>query len=374
MKALALVSKGKLKIINKKTPSIKEAHGAILAPILVTPCTSDVNTIFHGGKKIKNLVMGHECIARVEKTGRSIKKIKKGDLVLVGSISPNWDDKNVNINRSHAGPHFSGHQLGNKIDGCFAEKFYLPHLEKNVVKINKNLNFLSILMCADMMPTAYTGIKALDLKMGESLCIYGIGAVGLCAILIAKSIGIKNIYAIGGRSHNINLAKLYGARVINYKKCKTKLPKNLDKRSNSTNSKVVNEILKLTKGVGVDKVLICGGPASTISEACDIVKYGTGKIVNLAGFNEDKIYIPKFSIGKGMAGKEIKFLLSDGGSDILKKAISLSKNMPLDDLVTYYDLDESASIEDKLSAIYDSIMIMKEKPDGIIKIAIPINH
>ena len=48
--------------------------------------------------------------------------------------------------------------------------------------------------------------------------------------------------------------------------------------------------------------------------------------------------------------------------------------MPLDDLVTYYDLDENASIEDKLSAIYDSIMIMKEKPDGIIKIAIPINY
>ena len=75
-----------------------------------------------------------------------------------------------------------------------------------------------------------------------------------------------------------------------------------------------------------------------------------------------------------MAGKEIKFLLSDGGSDILKKVVSLSKNMPLDDLVTYYDLDESASIEDRLAAIYDSIMIMKEKPDGIIKIAIPINY
>ena len=41
-------------------------YGAILKPVAVAPCSSDVHTVFGGGsRKAPNLVLGHECVARV---------------------------------------------------------------------------------------------------------------------------------------------------------------------------------------------------------------------------------------------------------------------------------------------------------------------
>ena len=45
-------------------------YGAILKPVAVAPCSSDVHTVFGGGsRKAPNLVLGHECVARVLEVG-----------------------------------------------------------------------------------------------------------------------------------------------------------------------------------------------------------------------------------------------------------------------------------------------------------------
>ena len=45
-------------------------YGAILKPVAVAPCSSDVHTVFGGGsRKAPNLVLGHECVARVLEIG-----------------------------------------------------------------------------------------------------------------------------------------------------------------------------------------------------------------------------------------------------------------------------------------------------------------
>ena len=51
--------------------------------------------------------------------------------------------------------------------------------------------------------------------------------------------------------------------------------------ANSTNSAVVNYILKQTQTKGVDKVLICGGNDLSFPQAVDMVKYGTGIVSNV---------------------------------------------------------------------------------------------
>ena len=55
MQALVLKSKGVIEYIDKDEPELKEEHGVLLEPVLVSPCTSDVHTIWYGSPKKKIL-------------------------------------------------------------------------------------------------------------------------------------------------------------------------------------------------------------------------------------------------------------------------------------------------------------------------------
>ena len=51
-------------------------YGAILKPVAVAPCSSDVHTVFGGGsRKAPNLVLGHECVARVLEVGEYFQSV-----------------------------------------------------------------------------------------------------------------------------------------------------------------------------------------------------------------------------------------------------------------------------------------------------------
>ena len=59
-------------------------YGAILKPVAVAPCSSDVHTVFGGGsRKAPNLVLGHECVARVLEVGEYVTDFVPGELVAV---------------------------------------------------------------------------------------------------------------------------------------------------------------------------------------------------------------------------------------------------------------------------------------------------
>lgn len=53
MKALVLKEKGIIEFVEKDEPTLSCQHGAILKPVLVSPCTSDVHTIWQGSPKKK---------------------------------------------------------------------------------------------------------------------------------------------------------------------------------------------------------------------------------------------------------------------------------------------------------------------------------
>ena len=81
MKGLALVDSGVIKYIELDEPVLLDEYGCILRPIIVSPCTSDVHTIFHGGSKKKdNLILGHESVCEVVEVGKKVKDFKTGDI------------------------------------------------------------------------------------------------------------------------------------------------------------------------------------------------------------------------------------------------------------------------------------------------------
>lgn len=348
MQALVLKGRGQIEYIEKERPVLAADHGVLLRPLLVSPCTSDVHTIWQGSPKRPNLTLGHEVIARVEEAGAAVRDFRPGETVAVSAITPDWSQPDVEENCAHAGHNFSAHMLGNTIDGAFQECFYLPYADRNLAHIPEGMSMEDALMCVDVMQTGCTAVEEAGVKPGDTVAVLGIGAIGLAAIMAAKLAGARRIFAVGSRPENVRIAESIGAEVLNYRTLHWPLPKGLHPLSNSTGSSVVNYVLDKTGTKGVDRVLICGGDAWSLPQAIDMVKYGTGVVSSVMYYGAepelqdrelsaltapdtestlnhtmDGLLIPKFSIGRGMAGKTLRFSLSRGGRVHLEQVLSL---------------------------------------------------
>ncbi len=387
MKALVLKGRGQIEYIEKERPVLAADHGVLLRPLLVSPCTSDVHTIWQGSPKRPDLTLGHEIIARVEEVGAAVRDFQAGDTVAVSAITPDWSQPDVEENYAHAGHNFSAHMLGNTIDGAFQECFYLPYADRNLAHIPEGMSMEDALMCVDVMQTGCTAVEEAGVKPGDTVAVLGIGAIGLAAIMVAKLAGARRIFAVGSRPENVRIAESIGAEVLNYRTLHWPLPKGLHPLSNSTGSSVVNYVLDKTGTKGVDRVLICGGDAWSLPEAIDMVKYGTGVVSSVMYYGAepelqdrelsaltapdaestlnhtiDGLLIPKFSIGRGMAGKTLRFSLSRGGRVHLEHVLSF---------VQAHDLHPSVFITKRdqgLDRVAQAIEDMKNRK--AIKIAV----
>lgn len=351
MKAFVLSEPGKACWKNAPEPELLSEHGAIIRPVAVTPCTSDVNTVYgSGSKKPDDLILGHECVGIIEKAGSCVKDFKVGDFVAVPAITPNWDHPDIlDGNFTHAGPHFSGVQLSRSTPGVFAERFYLPHADLNLALIPEGVSVKAALMCVDVVTTGFTAVEAADIKFGDDVCVFGIGAIGLAAISGAVLRGAGRVFAVGSRGISIKKAIEFGAsEIIDYRKIDP-----------------VEYILDATDGKGVDSIIIAGGDDKVMEQAIDMVKYGTGIVANVNHYSGDgSIPIPKFSGGRGMAGKTVKLELAKGGRRRIERLLSMvqQKRFCPNELITHtlYGMDN----------IETAMNMMREKSQDLIKVMV----
>ncbi|MEG2570822.1 MAG: alcohol dehydrogenase catalytic domain-containing protein, partial [Clostridia bacterium] len=63
---------------------------AIVRPVVLAPCTSDVHASHGGSGEQSNLILGHEAIGEVTSVGNLVTNFKKGDIVVVPCTTPDW--------------------------------------------------------------------------------------------------------------------------------------------------------------------------------------------------------------------------------------------------------------------------------------------
>jgi len=354
MKAFCLKSPGVVGYCDVQEPSLAGyPMGAIIHPIAVSPCSSDVHTAFDGGSvKNPNLVFGHESIGEIVEVGHYVRDFKVGDKVAVPAITPNWRDIDIqNGNYGHASAPFSGHQLGRTMPGVFADKFLVCDADTTLAKIPDYISDIQALMSVDVVTTGFTGAEGANIKIGDTVCVIGIGPIGLMAIAGAKLMGAARIIAVGTRPKCVELAKLYGATdIVSYK-----------------DGDISKLVLALTNQRGADSVIIAGGDDEVFRQAFDMVCYGIGTVSNINYFcGTGNLFFPKFSGGRGMAGKTLHTLLAKGGRARIERIFEMIK---------YDRLDPTPLITHELQGfekIGDGLMLMKEKPDDLVKVIVRI--
>lgn len=354
MKSLVFDAPGSLVWKELPSPVLQEPYGVILHPIALSPCSSDVHTVYGGGMpKQENHILGHECIARVEKVGTLVEDFKTGDVVAVPAITPNWRAMAIQEgNDRHADDHFSGHRLGRTWPGTFAEYFALPDADTTLARIPENVTLEQALMCVDVMTTGFTGAEYANIKIGDTVCVMGIGPIGLMAIAGAAHLGAARIIAVGTRPICVELAKKYGATdVISYK-----------------DGNVVEQVLKMTNGIGPDSVILAGGGDEVFTQAVDMVRYGIGTISNVNYYRgTGSLNFPKFSGGRGMAGKTIHTELAKGGRARIERMLKM---------VSYGRVDPSPLVTHHLHGleqIEDGLELMHRKPRDLIKVIVHVD-
>lgn len=346
MQGYAMLGVGKTGWIQKEVPACGPLD-AIVRPIAVSPCTSDIHTVWEGaiGER-HDMILGHEAVGEVVKTGSLVRDFAPGDRVIVPAITPDWMSLEAQGGYAmHSGGMLAGWKFSNYKDGVFAEFFHVNEADGNLARLPHGVDPVSAVMLSDMIPTGFHGAELADVQYGDTVCVVGVGPVGLMSVAAAKLRGAGRLFAVGSRPNCVDAALAYGATdIVNYK-----------------NGEISAQILEATKGRGVDRVIIAGGDNDTFAQAVRMLRPG-GRIgnVNYLG-SGDAIQIPREAWGCGMGHKSICGGLMPGGRLRMEKLVTL---------LQYGRLNPEPLLTHRftgLAQIETALQLMKDKPRDLIK-------
>lgn len=346
MKGYAMLRIGETGWIEKDRPACGP-NDAIIQPLALSPCTSDIHTVWEGALGERhNMILGHEGCGVVVEVGNNVKDFKPGDRIMVAAITPDWQSVAAQSGYPmHSGGMLGGWKFSNFKDGVFAEYFHVNDADGNLAHLPDSISPAEACMLSDMVPTGFHGVELANVQFGESVLVIGIGPVGLMAVAGAHFRGASRIIGVGTRPNCIEVAKAYGATdIISYK-----------------DGDIADQVLEMTGQQGVDKVIVAGGGVETFETAVKALKPG-GIIGNVNYLGEGTyVTIPRVEWGVGMGHKTITGGLMPGGRARLEKLGSLVSSGRLDvSLMLTHRFEGFDKVE-------EALFLMKDKPRDLIK-------
>lgn len=347
MKGFAMLKIGAVGWIEREKPKPGPID-AIVRPLAVGLCTSDLHTVYDGPLGELTSIVGHEAAGEVVEVGSEVKDFKPGDRIVVGAITPDW--RTIDVQRGwhqHSGGMLAAYKFTVVKDGVFAEYFHVNDADMNLAHLPNEIPLEMAVMLTDMIPTGFHGVELADIGFGMTVCVIGIGPVGLMSVAGARLRGAGRIIGVGTRPACVEAAKYYGATdIVSYKA-----------------GDIAEQVINLTEGQGVDVAIVAGGEkgGEGLSQAIKMTKAGS-TISNVAYYSTgETLPIPRNEWGLGMGHKTIKGGVMPAGRYKLDRFI---------DLVKYNRLDPSklaTHVFHGMENIEKAWYLMKEKPVDLIK-------
>ncbi len=258
MKAFIMKAIGQVGFLEKPIPR-PGPNDAIVKTTNALICTSDSHTVGGAIGPRENLTLGHEAVGIVHEVGSNVTLFKPGDRVLVGAITPDWGDPASQAGHSsQSGAPLGGWKFSNTKDGVFAEYFHVNEADANMARIPASVPDEMAVYCADMLSTGFMGAENGHIPIGGTVAVFAQGPVGLMATVGAKLRGAGLIIGVEAVPRRQELARTYGADVI----------------ADFSQEDVVQRILDLTDGQGVDTAIEALGADITFQHAIKVTKAG----------------------------------------------------------------------------------------------------
>jgi isopropanol dehydrogenase (NADP+) len=297
MKAFVMHEIGRVGFMEKPVPS-PGPNDAVIRTSRALICTSDSHTVHGGIGPRQDLTLGHEAVGVVHEVGSEVKVFRPGDRVVVGAITPDWGDPAAQDGHSsQSGGALGGWKFSNTKDGVFAEYFHVNDADANLAKIPDSVSDDAAVYCCDMLSTGFMGAEHGNIPIGGTVAVIAQGPVGLMSTVGARLRGAGLVIGVESVPSRQKLAQMYGANEI----------------VDFTREDVVERVMELTDGEGVDTAIEALGADATFQTAVKITKPG-GTVSNTGYFGEGEfVRIPRAEWGVGMADKTIATGLCPGG-------------------------------------------------------------
>ena len=352
MKAAVFIEPGRIELVDKPIPSVGP-NDALVRITTTTICGTDVHILKGEYPVAKGLTIGHEPVGIIEKLGSNVQGYHEGQRVIAGAICPSFSSYASQDGYSsqdggcscHGYKPMGGWRFGNSIDGTQAEYVLVPDAQGNLAPVPDGLTDEQVLMCPDIMSTGFAGAEAANIKIGDVVAVFAQGPIGLCATAGAKLRGASTIIVVDGVEQRLQIARQMGADIT----------------LNFNQVDVVEEILRLTGGRGVDAAIEALGLQSTFESALRVLKPG-GTLSSLGVYSTDLV-IPLAAFHAGLGDHKIVTSLCPGGKERMRRLINVvaSGRVDFGALVTHqYALDD-------IVAAYD---LFAHQRDGVLKVAI----
>jgi len=232
--------------INKKDILIKVMASGI--------CGSDVMEWY----RIKKapLVLGHEIAGEIVEVGEEVTKFKKGDRVFATHHVP-CDECHWCL---------TGHQTACQV--FHTKNNFDPGGFSEYLKVSgKSIDTGTLLLPDEMsyeqgsfiepLGTIVRGLRAVDLKPGDTMLVLGCGIAGLLMIKLARSLGAGRIIATDIDDYRLEAARRFGAE-----------------KTIRADENIPGLIQEVNHGRLADKVIICAGALSASKQALQSVDRG----------------------------------------------------------------------------------------------------
>ncbi|MBN9119737.1 MAG: zinc-binding dehydrogenase [Planctomycetes bacterium] len=215
-------------------------------------------------------LFGHEFCARVLEVGPGVTRVRPGDRVAARAKLPCGACPLCRSERSalcRTGP-----VIGFDLPGCFAERARIPEIALTLVddRISD-----SEAACLQSLSDSVAAVETAELRMADTVAIFGQGSMGLECLQIARISGAGRIITADVREEACAVSRELGA----------------DHALNAARCDAAAAIRDLTEGNGADVVFECAGGSPkqglagnrSLLSAIDAVRSG-GKIVGVSWF------------------------------------------------------------------------------------------
>lgn len=230
MKAVCWHGKGDVRVDTVEDPAILDPKDIIIQITASGICGSDLH-LYDGitPSMEEGDIIGHEPMGIVVETGSEVKKLKKGDRVVVPFViacgqcffcqkqlfsacdatNPGADLAKVAM--GHAGAGLFGYSgMMGRYPGGQAEYLRVPHADVGPIKIESDLPDEKVVFLSDIFPTGYMAAENAGIEPGDTVAVWGCGPVGQFTIQCAWMFGAGRVIAIDHVPERLEMARAHG--------------------------------------------------------------------------------------------------------------------------------------------------------------------
>ncbi len=237
MRALCWEGINDVRVQDVPDARIQNDQDLVLEVGLSTACGSDLHLLtgyipfMQAGD-----VIGHEFMGEVVEVGPAVTRHKVGDRVVVASFigcgrcyycsNDLWslcDNSNTNpgITQGLWGADTGGifgysHAMGG-FKGSHAEYVRVPFADHTAIPIPEGVDDLSALFASDSVPTGWMGADLGAVQPGDTVAVWGSGAVGQMAARASQLLGAERVIVIDRFDYRLGQAEReFGLETLNY--------------------------------------------------------------------------------------------------------------------------------------------------------------